>query len=77
MTEKWIVKEIHLLYRNNTPDNSRLESLAIGFTGSALLEMIVGIIGQRKFLSQRKRERHKAISDAVNAKLAEIDSQSD
>lgn len=68
---------ITFLYRNNIPENSRLESLAIGFTGSAILEVVVGIIGQRKFLSQRKRERHKAISDAVNAKLAEIDSQSD
>lgn len=68
---------ITFIYRNNTPSNTLLESLTIGFLGSTILEVIVGVCGQRKMLNQRRRDRTKAISDSVSARLAEIDNQSE
>ncbi len=68
---------IALLYQNNTSGNTRLESLMIGFLGSAILEVIVGVIVQRRMINRRKTNRDMAISNAVNARLSEIDKQSD
>ena len=68
---------ITFLYRNNTPNNTLLESLAIGFLGSTFLELIVGVCGQRKMINQRRRDRTKTISDTVSARLAEIDNQNE
>lgn len=68
---------IAYLYQNNTLDNTRLESLAIGLLGSAIVELIVGVIGQRKMINKRKRNKEREIRNASNARLAEIDSQVD
>ena len=68
---------IAYLYQNSASDNTRLEGLAIGFLGSAILEVIVGIAGQRKMINRRKSNRDRDIRNTANAKLAEIDGQDD
>ena len=68
---------IAYLYQNSTSDNTRLEGLAIGFLGSAILEVVVGVVGQRKMINKRKSNRDRDIRNIANVMLAEIDSQSD
>lgn len=68
---------IAYLYQNSASNNTRLEGLAIGFLGSALLEVIVGLLGQRKLINKRKSNRDRNIWNTANARLSEIDGQDD
>lgn len=61
------------LIRKSTPDGTLIESLLIGFGGSAILELIVGFIVQAKMMFNRKKGRTRAIEDELARRLSEMD----
>ena len=65
------------LYQHNIPQNTRLESFVIGFFGSAVLELIVGLYVHRKMINKRKKKREIYIRNTANTRLTKIDDQED
>lgn len=65
---------IMFLYKNNTSNGTILEGLVIGFISSALLELFVGIIGQRRKILRRKNDRERRINIETTERLKEFDS---
>lgn len=61
------------LIRKSTPDGTLIESLLIGFGGSAILEVIVGFIVQAKMIRKRQKGRERAIEDELAKRLSEMD----
>ena len=61
------------LIRKSTPDGTLIESLLIGFGGSAILEMVVGFIVQAKMIKNRQKNRTRAIEDELARRLLEMD----
>jgi hypothetical protein len=63
------------LVKKNTPNGTLIESLFIGFGGSAILELLVGFIVQAKMIRNRKKDRSRAIEDELARRLSEMDKQ--
>lgn len=66
---------ISYLYKANAPNGTRLESIILGFLGSALLEVVVGIFGGTKMLRKRAKQRERTIEDETKARIDEIDNK--